>query len=216
MELTRVDTQRAYKAIRELITTLELSPGSPIDEAKLADKLGVGLVPVREAIKLLIHDHLIEAPSMGLFVAELKIIELRQISELRLLLEPYCVRQTAKLATADDLLVLEALCKEQSLVPTDQPRALIELDHKFHQAIARASQNKYLVDILEHLFGLSQRVWFMALPHLKFLPAAVESHLELVAAIKAQDEHLAEELMRQHIQDFYVQVFAILQKLDIQ
>ncbi len=215
MELIRVDTQRAYSAIREQITTLELSPGSSIDDAKLAHQLDMGLVPVREAIKLLVHDHLIEAPPRGLFVAQIKIIELRQISELRLLLEPYCVRQTAKLATKDDFLVLESLCHQQSLIPADQPRTLIELDHKFHQAIARASQNKYLVDILEHFFGLSQRVWFLALPHLDFLPAAVGSHLELVAAIKARDQHLSEELMHQHIQNFYTQVFGILQKMDL-
>jgi DNA-binding GntR family transcriptional regulator len=213
MELVRVDTQRAYAAIREKIATLELAPGAPVDEGKLARELDVGLVPVREAIKLLVHDHLIEAPSMGLFIAEVKIPELRQISEIRLLLECYCAQQAARFATPDDLVVLEALCREQSQVPPDEPRLLFELDHKFHQAIAQAAHNKYLADILDDFFGLSQRLWFLALPHLEFLPAAVEKHLELVAAIKAQDENHAEAIMRQHIQSFYDKVFETLQNL---
>ncbi len=213
MELIRIDTQRAYEAIRERITTLELPPGALIDEGKLALDLDVGLVPVREAIKLLVHDHLIEAPPMGLFVAEVKISELRQISEIRLLLECYCAQQAAKFATPDDLVVLEALCREQSQVPADEPRWLFELDHKFHQAIARAAHNKYLADILDDFFGLSQRLWFLALPHLEFLPAAVEKHLELVEAIQARDEGRAETIMRQHIQSFYDKVFEILQNL---
>ena len=50
MELVRIDTQRAYELIREKITSLELAPGSPIDEGKLADETGTGLVPVREAL----------------------------------------------------------------------------------------------------------------------------------------------------------------------
>ena len=51
MELERIDTQRAYESIREKITTLELAPGAPIDEGDLAQQLGMGMVPVREAIK---------------------------------------------------------------------------------------------------------------------------------------------------------------------
>ncbi|MEN8171816.1 MAG: GntR family transcriptional regulator [Chloroflexota bacterium] len=216
MELIRVDTKRAYEVIHDQIITLELAPGISINEGKIAAQLGMGLAPIREAIKLLVHDHLVEVTSTGLFVSDVKIKDLEQISEMRLLLEPYCVQQTAKLATADDFLVLDALCNEQSLVPPDQPRVLIELDHKFHQAIARAADNKFLAETLEHFFTLSKRLWFLALPHLEFLPAAVESHLELTAAIKARDEQSAEKIMRQHIQDFYNQVFEILQKLESQ
>jgi len=186
MELERVDTQRAYELIREKITTLELAPGAPLDEGALARELGMGLVPVREALKLLIHDHLVDAPSRGLFVADVNIPDLEQISEIRLLLETYCVRQAAKHAIPDDLLVLEALCQEQAQIPPDQPRQLFDLDHKFHQAIARAAKNKYLAEILEDFYGQSKRLWYLALPHLEFLPAAVETHIELVEAIKSQ------------------------------
>jgi DNA-binding GntR family transcriptional regulator len=215
MELVRIDTQRAYEVIREKITSLELVPGSPIDEGKLAEELEMGLVPVREALNLLAHDHLVEVETevQGLFVSRVEIPDLQQISEIRMLLEPYCARQAAVHATADDIVVLEALSQEQGQIPQDQPKLLFDLDHKFHQAIARAAKNKYLAEILEDFYGYSKRAWFLVLPHLGFLPAAVESHLDMVKAIKAQDAERAAQIMQDHVGGFYEKVFKILKTI---
>ncbi|MEJ2263715.1 MAG: FCD domain-containing protein, partial [Anaerolineales bacterium] len=87
-------------------------------------------------------------------------------------------------------------------------------DHKFHQAIARAAHNKYLAQTLDHFFGLSQRLWYLALPHLEFLPGAVEVHLDLVQAIKDGDADQAEALMSAHVRDFYAKVSEILAQKD--
>jgi len=212
MELVRIDTQRAYELIREKITSLELAPGSPIDEGKLADEMEMGLVPVREALNLLAHDHLVTTEAQGLFVSKVEVPDLQQISEIRVLLEPYCAQQAALNATADDIVVLEALCQEQSQIPSDQPKRLFDLDLKFHQAIARAAKNKYLSEILEEFYGHSRRVWFLVLPHLDFLSTAVESHLEMVQAIKSQEGEKAAQIMREHVQGFYEKVFEVLQK----
>lgn len=211
MELVRVDTQRAYDRLHEMITTLELLPGAPIDEGHLARQLDLGLTPIREALKLLIHDNLVEvSPHGGIFVADVDIPALEQISELRRLLESFCARQAAQRATADDLAVLEALRQEQGGIPADDRERWFDLDHRFHQAIARAAHNKYLAQTLDHYFGLSQRLWYLALPHLGFLPAAVEIHLDLVEAIKDGDAARAEDLMSTHVQDFYAKVQEIL------
>ena len=64
---------------------------------------------------------------------------------------------------------------------------------------------------LDRLFGLSQRLWYLALPSLGFLPSSVEKHLELVEAIKTQDGDQAERIMREHVKEFYAQVRKILQ-----
>jgi len=213
MELVRIDTQRAYEMIREKITSLELAPGSPIDEGKLADEMEMGLVPVREALNLLAHDHLVTTEAQGLFVSKVEVPDLKQISEIRVLLEPYCAQQAALHATADDIVVLEALSQEQSQTPSDQPKQLFDLDHKFHHAIAMAAKNKYLSEILEDFYGHSRRVWFLVLPHLDFLSTAVESHLEMVQAIKSQDGERAAQMMREHVQGFYEKVFEVLKKV---
>lgn len=212
MELVRIDTQRAYELIREKITSLELVPGSSIDEGKLANELDMGSVPVREALNLLAHDHLVGTAAQGLFVSKVEIPDLQQISEIRMLLEPYCAKQAATHATADDLVVLEALSREQSQIPPDQPKQLFDLDHKFHQAIARAAKNKYLAEILEDFYGHSKRAWFLVLPHLGFLSTAVESHVDMVQAIKDQNADHAAQIMQDHVEGFYEKVFEILKE----
>lgn len=211
MELVRVDTQKAYQRLHGMITSLRLSPGSPIDEGRLAQELDMGLTPIREALKLLVHDNLVEvSPHGGIFVSAVDLSDLQQISELRRLLESFCAQQAALRATPDDLAILEALRQEQAAIPPDDSQRWFELDHKFHQAIARAAHNKYLAQTLERFFGLSQRLWYLALPHLGFLPASVEVHLELVDAIKDRDAGRAEALMSAHVQEFYSQVQEIL------
>jgi DNA-binding GntR family transcriptional regulator len=212
MELVSVDTQQAYKIIREKIITLELAPGDPINEASLAEMLDMGENPVREAIKLLAHDHLINIPPRGIYVADVNIPDLEQISEIRLLLESYCARQAALRATSDILAVLQALCKEQATIPSQESKRLFDLDHKFHQAVTRATKNKYLVQTLDRLYGLSQRLWYLALPHLRFLPASVEEHIDMVEAIINKDADHAEQIMRSHVQGFYDKVRQVLDK----
>jgi DNA-binding GntR family transcriptional regulator len=207
MELERVDTKRAYGLLREWITTLELAPGSPINEQRLAEDLGMGVIPVREALKLLAHENLVViTPRHGLYVADVNVADLEQISEMRLILEALSARLAAQRATVDDIAVLKSLRQEQANTPPEDRRRLFDVDHKFHQAVAQAAHNKYLADSLERLFGLSQRLWYLALPKLGFLPTSVEKHLDLVEAIETGDADSAEQVMRSHVQEFYDQV----------
>ena len=211
MELVDVDTRQAYDRIRETIITLELAPGTLVNEQQLAEDLHMGAVPVREALKLLAHDELIViTPRHGLYVADISLPDLEQISEVRLTLEPLCAGLAARRATSDDLTVLEALRTEQAAIDPGDSRRLLDVDHKFHQAIVRAAGNKYLIRILEHLFGLSQRLWYMALPRLDVLPTAVAEHLKMVAAIKSRDADQARKIMHDHVSEFYDSVRNIL------
>ncbi len=211
MELVRVDTQRAYELLWDKITMCELAPGASIDPGQLAEDLGMSLTSVREAIWLLAHENLVlVTPRHGLYVAEVNLPDLEYLSELRLPLESQAARLAAQRAAPDDLVVLESLRAEQARVPPEDHRRLFDLDHKFHQAVTRAAKNKYLAQTLDHLFGLSRRLWYLALPQLGFLPTAVEQHLDLVEAIKAGNPDGAEQVMRGHVQDFYDKVKVIL------
>jgi DNA-binding GntR family transcriptional regulator len=211
----RVDTQRAYEQLWEKITTLELEPGAPINEQLLAQELGMGMSPVREALHLLTHENLVVVtPRHGLYVADVNVADLEQLSEMRLPLESLCARLAAQRVTADDLVVLEALSQEQSAIPAQDSLRLFDLDHKFHQAIAKAARNKYLAQTLDRLFGMSRRLWYLALPHLGYLPTAVEKHLDLVESIKAGDADRAGQIMHDHVEEFYAQVRETLMAME--
>ncbi|MBS3783003.1 MAG: GntR family transcriptional regulator [Anaerolineae bacterium] len=211
MELERVDTQRAYDLIWEKITTLELAPGAPLNEQELAEEFGMGTVPVREALKWLAHENLVEVTERhGIYVADVNVDDLQQLSEMRLSLESLSARLAAERVEPDDLVVLEALRREQETLTAEELRDLFDLDHKFHQAVAKAAHNKYLAQTLDRLFGLSRRLWYLVLPHLETLSSSVEMHVALTEAIESGDADRAEAIMYEHVKEFYDDVREIL------
>jgi DNA-binding GntR family transcriptional regulator len=211
MDLIEVDTRHAYKVICEKIVTLALQPGALINEQELAEEIETGVVPVREALKLLAHEELVLiTPRHGLYVADINLPDLEQLSEMRLALEPVCARMAAQRADRDDLAVLEALRKEQSGTEPLDSKRLLDIDHKFHQALTRSARNKYLARSLEHLFGLSQRLWYLTLPKLDFLHGAVAEHLEILEAVREKDADRAERIMHEHVSAFYERVRSLL------
>ncbi|HJX47084.1 MAG TPA: GntR family transcriptional regulator, partial [Gaiellaceae bacterium] len=75
---------KAYQAIRELIVSLELAPGAVIDEPELMERLGIGRTPVREGLRRLAHERLVEVyPRRGMFVTGVDVRELARLSEVR-------------------------------------------------------------------------------------------------------------------------------------
>ena len=212
MELVRVDTQRAYEMIWEKITTLELAPGAPINEQELAEAANMGAVPVREALKWLAHENLVEVTERhGIYVADVNTDDLQQLSEMRLSLETLSARLAAERAVGDDLVVLKALRKEQEALTAEERRRLFDMDHRFHQAVAKAAHNRYLAQTLDRLFGLSRRLWYLVLPHLETLSSSVEMHVNLVGAIESGQADRAEEIMHEHVKEFYDEVREIME-----
>jgi len=212
MDLVEVDTRHAYELLREKIITLALAPGALLNEQALAREIRTGAGPVREALKLLAYDELVVVtPRHGLYVAEINLPDLERLSEMRLTLEPFCVRLAAGRWDQDDWAVMEALRNEQLATDPRDNKRLLAIDHKFHQALIRAARNKYLARSLEYLFGLSLRLWYLALPKLDFLPGAVSEHLEMMDAIRQKDVDQAEKIMYHHVKAFYDRVRSHLQ-----
>src|SRR5882757_1831074 len=95
--------EKAYHAIRNLIVSLQLAPGAVIDERELMEGLGIGRTPVREALRRLAHEGLVEVyPRRGMFVTGVDVRELARLSEVRAVLEPEAARLAATRATDDD------------------------------------------------------------------------------------------------------------------
>jgi DNA-binding GntR family transcriptional regulator len=213
MEMVRVDTQRVYEVLWDKITTLELAPGTHLNEQELAEELDMAVTSVREALRLLAHEDLVKiTPRHGIYVADVNLPDLQQISEIRISLEALSARLAAQRASEDDLVVLDSLRHEHATVDREDTRRLFDVDHKFHQAIAEAAGNKYLADTLERYFGLSLRLWYMVLPQLGSLFGNVKEHLELVDAIRTGDADQAEQMMHDHVSEFYARVRKILEQ----
>ena len=192
---------RAYEAIRELIITLELEPGAVINERELIERIGIGRTPVREALRRLAHEHLVEVyPRRGMFVTGVDVRELARLSEVRAVLEAEAARLAAGRATDAERAELRGLIAEIGGDLDD--RGLMELDEHIHHAIYRCSHNDLLEDTLERYYTLALRIWMIALDRQHELKDAVAEHRTLLEAIHDGDGARAAETMRGHVEDF--------------
>jgi DNA-binding GntR family transcriptional regulator len=190
---------RAYLAIRGLIVSLELPPEAVIDERALMERLGLGRTPIREALRRLAQEQLVEVfPRRGMFVTGVDVRDLAHISEVREALEPEAARLAAERATDMERQDLTALGEEIGGGGGD----LMGLDERVHRAIYRAAHNDLMETTLSQYYVLALRIWMIALDRAEDLEDAVEAHRDLVYAIVHGSGDDAAVIMRAHVQDF--------------
>ncbi|MEI7760862.1 MAG: GntR family transcriptional regulator [Thermoleophilia bacterium] len=205
-------SERATADIRELIVTLELAPGSPVSERELMERLGLGRTPVREALRTLAQEKLVEVyPRRGIIVSPVDVGDLASLSEVRITLESFAAHQAAKRANVGDREVARSLLSELPRVAAaDDERALIELDQRLHRHVYRCAHNPYLESTLNEYYTLTLRIWFLALDRVARLDDAVTEHGEILQAIIDGDAGRAEGVMRRHIEGFERAIRAVL------
>jgi DNA-binding GntR family transcriptional regulator len=193
---------RAYYRIREQIVTLELAPGSVIDERDLIERLGLSRMPIRQAIRRLARERLVDVYARrGTLVAPVNVRDLAGLAELRRELESFAARMAAERLTPDDRADLEGLLAEIERVGGGE-RSLIDLDQRIHRRIHEAAHNPFLASALEQSYVLSLRIWMLVLDRVQRLEDAIDEHRDLVGAILAGDGDRAEAAMRAHVTSF--------------
>ena len=178
-------SERAYYRIRDLIVSLELAPGAVVSERELMERLGLGRTPIREALRTLAQEKLVEVyPRRGIFVSPVDVGDLAALSEARIALECFAARLAAQRATRADREVARALLDElprAARVPDE--RALIDLDQRIHRHVYRCAHNPFIESTLNEYYILTLRIWFLALDRVARLDDAVTEHRELLQAI---------------------------------
>ena len=176
------------------------------------ERLGLGRTPVREALRTLAQEKLVEVyPRRGIVVSPVEVGDLAALSEARIALESFAARLAAERANADDREVARALLAELP-GPRDahDERALIDLDQRIHRHIYRCAHNPFVESALNEYYTLSLRIWFLALDRVTQLDDAVTEHHELLRAICDGEAERAEDVMRRHIQSFERAIRAVL------
>jgi DNA-binding GntR family transcriptional regulator len=189
---------RAYLAIRDLIVSLDLPPGSLIDERQLMESLDIGRTPVREALRRLAQEQLVEVfPRRGMFVTGVDVRDLARISEVRAALEPEAARLAAERATDEERDELSALGDQ-----IKRGADLMALDERIHRAIYAAAHNNLLEKTLGEYYVLARRIWMIALDRDEDLEEAVEAHRDLIQAVVLGNGERAAKRMRAHVENF--------------
>ena len=189
--------QHALDALRGLIIAGELRPGQRVNQEDLAERLGVSVAPVREALRVLEQEGQVRyAPRRGYAVTELRVDDLVEIYELRRLLEERAVRHA--LPTLDD----EALARiEQAAADcvtaarAGDVAAELVANRRFHLAILDAPAQPHAMRLIRLLWDSTEAYRAMYYNSPEERMASVAAHDRIVAAVRARDpDRLVAEL----------------------
>ncbi|HEV8596651.1 MAG TPA: GntR family transcriptional regulator [Candidatus Dormibacteraeota bacterium] len=207
----RSQSEEAYRRLLERIVSLEMRPGSVVDEARLREELRIGRTPIREALQRLARENLVRSvPHRGTFVTDVNITDLARITEVRVVLEAHAARLAAEKLTSQDRQQIEELLELLRRGYVAGQRDLMQLDQQVHRLVYRSTHNPLLEATLERFFNLSLRLWYLVLDREVRLREAVDEHVELLQAICAGDGARAEEIMRCHVSGFEREIRKVL------
>ncbi len=190
----------AYDRLKAAIEGHQFEPGQRMREAEIAEWLGISRTPARDALRQLEAEGLLTAaPRRGLIVATLDHHSVSEIYDVRASLESLAAGRAAQQATPVELAILNENLRRQAEADAEDLSLLLELNSQFHDAIIRASRNRYLVVTLRSLetpLALLRGTTYTAPGR----PAeALEQHRQILAAIESRDEEAASRLAGEHV-----------------
>lgn len=186
--LKRRETDQAYDAIEVLFSTLQLEPGSPVVEADLIARTGLGRTPVREALLRLVSSGLIvQQPRRGLLVSPIDLAEHLDVIQTRRVLETLiatCSARRASDSQRNDIVQ----CAERMVTAAaqDNLEAYMRADHELDLVNHQASENRSAVNCVAPLIVQCRRFWY-AYQHEGEMGEGARAHLQLAEGIATAD-----------------------------
>jgi DNA-binding GntR family transcriptional regulator len=188
-----------YDRLREAIVSGELEAGAPLVEATVAARYGISRTPVREALRRLEQDGLVERGDRGMRVRTRSPEEILEIYEARIVLEGAAARAAAERGTKLDLMRIgHALERMQAIDPGDDT-AMAETNRAYHEAIWTASHNATLVDLLTRLQSHLTRYPSTTLTSEGRWEAVLREHADLLQTIENRDGTKAARIAEEHM-----------------
>jgi DNA-binding GntR family transcriptional regulator len=193
----------ATETIRRAIIEGILLPGEQVNQAQIAEKLGISRGPIREALSQLDKEGLIRnVPYKGTFVTEVTPTYIEELYSIRRVLEGFAVRCLIERANPQDLEELRTIVAEmQEAANATDAACLSELDLRFHHLICRSAHHDLLMQMWESIeIGVRR---FLILRHRIYEDPhdIVGTHPDILAAIEARDVDRASQFLDAHIQE---------------
>ena len=206
--------EAVYLTLGRAILTNVFEPGDRLMEMKLAAQLGVSRTPVREAIHLLEKESLVrQIPHKGVVVAGITKKQLRDVLEIRGMLEELAVQLACRRGTEEGFAKLQAAADNFAKAVKQEKDLTVqaEKDVAFHDVIYQMTDNERLIELVESIW---QQIYRYRIERLKGAnrESLVQEHQELVQALCARDEEAAVRMARLHISNQEVSISKQLEK----
>ncbi len=193
----------AYEQIKEAIIYAKFKPGDSLSENMLARVLGMSRTPVREALKELAREDLVEIlPGRGVFVKDISLKELKDIYEMRAVLECLAVKTAIANISDDEIAGMKkswvSILERQGKVAWEQ---ISNLDNMFHRMIIDKSDNVSLREIMGLVNQKILRYQFLSAQARGAVEDTVRQHLDIIELIEARDAEKLVPLLALHIEE---------------
>ncbi|OCW87330.1 GntR family transcriptional regulator [Nocardia farcinica] len=194
----------AYAELQRRILTGVLPAGAVIPQAKLAAEIGVSTTPLREAIRRLSAEGMVELEAhRDARVTPVSANEARHLYQVRENLDPLAAALAARTRTAADIAAISNAFDRLSPIASSSDVDALVRHREFHRTVYRASGNPVLIDILERLWDKADRYRVIGLSHRGDSPddrsRVTAEHRAIMEAVADGDAERADAVMREHI-----------------
>jgi len=209
---------QVYQNLSHAILTQKIKPGQHLVEQPLADQLSVSRVSVREAIRRLAQDGLVEIiPSKGSFVVSLTADDVEEIYQLRSALEIIALKEIMTVNNHVNLCALENIVTQMVSLEQKQDRLQgAALDNQFHRTLMNLSGLSRTIRIWEQMSTQITMVIYTVSNYYPSYQGLVERHSKLVELIQSGNYQNSAAYLRQHIQEGAQQLLKAIHQSDPQ
>ncbi len=204
---------RTVERLHKMVVVGRLPPGTVASEASLAETLGCGRTPLREAVQRLSHEYLVRTQArQGILIPELSIVDAQQIIEALLhLVVPRVPELAAARISQSEIDRLRDVVRraEQAELASDFYE-LTQLDLRFHAALAAATRNRYIEDAVKRIHSALARFVYAAYVAADSATQSRTEHLAIVEALDSRSPELTKQTFRAHLTDGYQRLLGIL------
>jgi len=195
------ESNRIYRELKQDVVTCALEPGLSISEQEMCTRYNASRTPVREACRKLCQESLMQmTPFRGYSIPPLTIEEYRNLHELQSVVEPAVAAMAAERATQAQVKEIEAWASyEYKVGQRNSYYTFLEWNRNFHIAIAAASRNQALLDVVSNVQTRLMRYYYLVISMDSYGPELVEEHRSLVRAIKSGNANLARTRASEHL-----------------
>ena len=195
---------QVFEHLETYILSGKYQKGESLTESKLSAELGVSRTPIREALRRLEQEHLIEEAPKGVVVVGISEKDLEDIFTVRLKLEGPVAAMAALNYTDEQLAVIrEALEFQEFYLNKNDPDRIKSMDSRFHETIYKMSGSTVLYDVLEPLHKKILKYRKASVSNTSRAEASVAEHRAIYEALAARDSQKVERLVTEHLMNAY-------------
>ena len=201
-------SQKVYRVLKTEIAKGFLEPGTKLLENKIAEEMHVSRTPVREAMQKLVAEGFVKTtPNQTMIVTEVSLEDIKEVLQIRGVLEGLAARITAKKITRLEIDELEGIVTQMGLYVTKKDlTSYCQVDDEFHNLILNLCGNKWIIQIRDNLGNFIYRFRIKSLSVPGRLKCSLEEHRKIMESLQKHNSEEADRLSQIHMENTIINI----------